>query len=425
MKRLRVLVSSHEFSPDQGSECAVGWNIATRLAAFHDVTVLCADGPAGRPNLYREAVSNYFKLHGNIRGLRVVFVEQPRIALRYSRVNSKLMTLTRGVGWQPLYYMGLDGWHRAALGKARELGLRNFDVAHQLTPISFLKPGYLWTSDIPFFWGPVGGMYKVPRSFARMGGIESLAFETIRSSNIEWRIRLSPQFKRVVEKARRIWTVSENEARIIDSLAKDKTSPMIDTAPSAGDRGYLHEYDGRRRLRACWSGRHEPRKALPLLLRALQFLPDRERILLDIIGSGPETVRWKRLAGTLSLTNIIWHGLLPYDKARQTMGQADIFIHSSFREAASMVVLEALGWGLPVICHDACGMAVAVNDTCGIKVPFISPGKSIEGFREALDRVIRTPQLIAQFSSGALRRASELSWDAKVREIAHAYELVQ
>jgi hypothetical protein len=29
LSRLRVLVSSHEFSPDQGSECAVGWNIVT------------------------------------------------------------------------------------------------------------------------------------------------------------------------------------------------------------------------------------------------------------------------------------------------------------------------------------------------------------------------------------------------------------
>jgi hypothetical protein len=38
MKRLRVLISSHEFSPEQGSECAVGWNIATRMAAYHDVT---------------------------------------------------------------------------------------------------------------------------------------------------------------------------------------------------------------------------------------------------------------------------------------------------------------------------------------------------------------------------------------------------
>jgi len=42
MKRLKILISAHELSPYQGSECAVGWNIVTRLAQYHDIVVIFA-----------------------------------------------------------------------------------------------------------------------------------------------------------------------------------------------------------------------------------------------------------------------------------------------------------------------------------------------------------------------------------------------
>ena len=103
------------------------------------------------------------------------------------------------------------------------------------------------------------------------------------------------------------------------------------------------------------------------------------------------------------------------------MGECDVLIHTSFREAASMVILEALGWGMPVICHDVCGMAVAVNDTCGIKVPLVNPARSIAGFRDAMEDLLINPGRVEALSRGALERAAQLSWDAKVSEIAEAY----
>jgi glycosyltransferase involved in cell wall biosynthesis len=424
VKRLCVLISSHEFSPEQGSECAVGWNIVTRMAGYHDVTVLCADGPAKKPDSYREAVSRYFDRNGPIQGLRVVYVKQPATTLRYERINRRLMLLTKGVGWQFLYYFGLDAWHREAFRTAKDLGLNNFDLVHQLTPISFLRPGYFWRSNVPFFWGPLGGMYKVPGAFARCGGIISLLFETVRSANITRQVRRSRCFEGAVRKAEQIWTVTEDERCIVNGMAGRKAVSMVDTAPPSGIAGRVRQYDGRRPLRICWSGRHEARKALPLLLDALAQLNQERKIILDVLGEGPETRKWQAMANKQNLGNITWHGRLPYEEALNVMGQADVFVHSSFREAASMVVLEAMGWGLPVICHNACGMAVAVDDTCGIKVPFVNPETSIIGFRDALASILRDPGLVEQLSKGALRRASELSWDSKVKELAEAYSRI-
>ncbi|SPD73167.1 putative Glycosyl transferase group 1 [uncultured Desulfobacterium sp.] len=420
MKRLRVLISAHEFSPAQGSECAVGWNISTRLANFHTVTVLCADGAPLWHNSYRDAVIRNFLQHGKIAGLEVVFVPQPPIAIRCAYINRKFMGITRGIGWQLLYYLGLDAWHRAAFLKVAELGLDNFDLMHQLTPISFLRPGYLWTFEKPFFWGPLGGMFKVPSAFANLGGFNSLIFESVRSFNIERQVR-SDSFRKIVQKAKRIWTITNDERCIVNAMSEGKAVPMIDTAPPKETVGRVRHYDGTVPLRLCWSGRHEPRKALPLLLYALAALPERQKVFLDVLGQGPETQKWKEMANKLGLTNINWHGRLPYHEALKTMGKSDAFVHTSYREAASMVVLEALGWGMPVICHDACGMAVAVNSTCGIKVPFVNPESSINGFRKALEQLLHNPQKVEQLSKGALRRASELSWDAKVKEILEGY----
>jgi len=420
-KRLRVLISAHEFSPARGSECAVGWNIVTRMAAYHDVTVLCAAGPALQGESYREEVAGYFSRFSEVAGLRIVFVAQPPAALRYARLNRMLMKLTRGIGWQPLYYLGLDHWHKVAYQRAGDLGLENFDVMHQLTPISFLKPGYLWKSGLPFFWGPLGGMYRVPWAFARSGGAGSLLFETVRSCNIAWRTRVSRQLKSAARAAQRVWTITGDEARVINALALGRAFPMIDTSPLPQSGALVRRYDGRRPLKLCWSGRHEARKALPLLLEAVASLPGKDRLELHILGEGPETQRWQALAGKLSLSNIIWHGQIPYHEAPGIMAAADVLVHSSFREAASMVILEALGWGMPVICHDACGMALAVDASCGIKIPFANPDSSVRGFREALGELLRNPEKVEQLSEGALRRATLLSWDAKVREMAQAY----
>lgn len=421
MRRLRVLIAAHEFSSDQGSECAVGWNIATRLAAFHDVTVLCADGPPRGPGAYRTAVSEYFEEHGTIPGLAVVFVEQPPLSVMYGRINGKLLALTHGAGMQPLWFMGLNGWHHEAFRAARALGWENFDVVHQLTPVNFLRPGYLWRSNVPFFWGPIAGMYMVPGSFSRSTGLKSYLFQTLRSLVIAGEVR-TPRFKRVVQRAERIWTVTGDERRTVDSIASGTAVAMIESAPPPGIAGHVRQYDGKRPLSIFWAGRHDAPKALPLLLHAIAHLPQPERVALNVTGEGPQTKRWQALAEELSLTNVTWLGHLPSrDEAWRAMGQADVFVHSSIKEGTPMVVLEAMASGLPVICHDVCGMAVAVDAGCGIKVPCENPARSARGFRDAIEGLLRDPASVEKLSEGALRRASELSWDAKVKEIAKAY----
>lgn len=77
--------------------------------------------------------------------------------------------------------------------------------------------------------------------------------------------------------------------------------------------------------------------------------------------------------------------------------------------------------GMPVICHDACGMGVAVDESSGLKVEMRDPKTSVAGFREAILRLWNEPGLLEKLSEGALARARELSWDNKVKQVADAY----
>jgi len=173
---------------------------------------------------------------------------------------------------------------------------------------------------------------------------------------------------------------------------------------------------------------HAGRKALPLLLGAAadlkrEFPPPKFKI--KVLGGGLQTETWKALAHKLQVDDLItWTGQLSRDRALEEMRDADVFAFTSVQEGTSTVVMEALAMGLPVICHDACGMAVAINETSGIKVPMDSPEVSQAGFAGAIRSFLMDPHQVQSLSAGALARARELSWEQKGRQIAEVYESV-
>ena len=59
----------------------------------------------------------------------------------------------------------------------------------------------------------------------------------------------------------------------------------------------------------------------------------------------------------LGLQKINWLGAVTHSEVGRYMDLSDLLIHTSIKEAGCSVVLEALAHGLPVISHDAFGMA--------------------------------------------------------------------
>ena len=411
--RRRVLLGAFATSPYRGSEPGVGWNIAYHLAAHHDVTVLCFPGFGGDAV---EAYDRFVSENGPVPGLTMHWVEQPWL----SRMLQREGGLQRA-----LYYHGYAAWQRAAYLEAKRLHAADaFDLVHHVNIIGFREPGYLWQLDLPFVWGPIAGAASIPKPFFSLLSPRDRLFYGIRNVLNQRNMARHRRVHRAAAAAKQIWAVDRANQQMVREHFKADAELMIETGSHPSLSTTPREFDGRRPLRILWSGVHEGRKCLPILLRAAAALKAQGRALhLTVLADGPETSRWKQEALRLGhKAGIDWAGTLPYEQAVARTQAADVFVLTSLQEGTPHVVLEALASGLPVICHDACGMATAVDSTCGIKVPMVDPATSVSGFAHALTSLFENPSLIRMMSEGAVRRASELSWERKAERIAEAYE---
>lgn len=416
--RRRILISAFAVSPRRGSEPGVGWNLPLRLSQWHDVTVLCAPLIGNEP--FREEIEDYLTEHGPLPNLRFEFVPHTPLSRRLQKERFSGSCL-RG-----LYYLGYRSWQRSALRRAWQLHRQTpFDLVHHLNITTYREPGYLWKLPIPFVWGPLTGACNVPLSYGRVLTTKDSVFQMVRTGGNWIQMRFNRRCRRAAEAAKWIWGVCREDQKMVHSHWHRPCELLREVGTTPQPLASLRDYDGRRPLQIIWSGLHIGRKALPLLLHALARLNDPHRWELTVLGSGPRTAQWQDLARQLAIdSRVRWIGPLSQQQALAHVAAADVFIHSSLQEATSTAVIEALSLGVPVICHDACGMAIAVTEACGIKVPMATPQGSIAGFADAIASLLDHPPCVAQLSAGALQRSAELSWDATARRLAAVYDEV-
>lgn len=421
-QRLRVLIIAHEFSPYRGSECAVGWNIITRLAAHHDVTVLYASGSQPNPNSYAKAINDYFLEVSRIPGLTLINIDQPAFTKFTTYLNSFFYGLGP-IGLPFLYYLGYNSWQRSAYKEARFLHKKNcFEIAHQLTQISFREPGYMWKLGIPFFWGPTGGTALLPWNFYAKLPFAYKIIEGMRYISNIYQSHFVPRIIMANRKATVMYTYSSEDEKYLRKRATGQIKQMLDVGTTMQLNISRPHPDNAGILTGVWCGQLTYRKAPDILLNALALSElTKESVRIKIIGTGPLEKSMHKLADTLKLNNIEWIRKIPHNEVFEIMKQADFLVHTSLREATSSVIPEALSMGLPVICHDVNGMSAAVNETCGIKIALKSPKESGMGFHNAITQLAADKNLLDNLKDGALKRSAEITWDKMASTIADDY----
>jgi glycosyltransferase involved in cell wall biosynthesis len=392
----------------------MGWNTATRLAQFHDVTVVCCGDLGGGRDIESELAA-YFRLYAPIPGLTVRYVPPSRLAqaLHWMRFKPGLWFL-----FYPAYRL----WQRDAFAAASALhASQPFHLIHQLTHSGYREPGYLWRLPVPFFWGPISGAGgDPPVSYQRLCGTAgTYKLLTRRLGNFMQRW-FSVRPAQAARRASLTWVVTDDERRMIERWG-GRAEQQLEVGTSLTSASPRDHAAGEP-FRLIWSGWHIPRKALALSLEALAQLPECPAVHLDVLGDGPMTEACKRLAVRLHVDHLVtWYGELPLPLALAVMSKGHVLLHTSLAEATSTVVLEALSLGLPVVCHDTCGMGIAIDRHCGVKVPLINPETSIQGFAHAIAQLASDRELYSRLSKGALERARSLTWDNKVQRFSEAY----
>lgn len=414
---MRVLISAFAISPKGGSEGGVGWQFASRLAEHHDVTVLYGD-LSGRGETKLD-LESWLREHPDVRNLHFHYVAPSDLSIFFERLHAK-------PGLRLFYYWGYQLWQRRAWKTARILHEQTpFTLVHQLTYATFWEPGYLWRLEVPYFWGPISGGSVIPLKYIGILGFRG-ALEAVARFVIHKFMTLTrPRIASASRVASHIWCVTNGEQRILSQFST-RISIMSEVG-TAQSESRIRKLSGSEPMAIVWSGLHVPRKALTLLIRCLGALPKESTFKVHILGAGREdtsdTARAKAMAARLGVeSKCEWHGTLPREKALAIMNRAHVLVHTSLLEGTPWVVIEALSSGLPVICHNVCGMGAAVTPDCGIKVPMTGIKDSVRGFARAIQVLLDHPAELERLSRGAIERSRELTWEKKITEINEEYE---
>jgi glycosyltransferase involved in cell wall biosynthesis len=411
---MKVLACAYACNPVHGSEEGVGWGWVKAIARNHEVWVLTA-------GYHCRDVEESLRRDPDLRErLRFIFVEEKPWYYQPTRAWIRIENSLAKPIMNWAYRSWLRGAYVSSVRLHQEIG---FDLIHQVTYVGFRFPGHLWKLDVPFVWGPIGGLENTPWRLLASMGTGGAAYYAARNVVNSAHKRFLRGPRKASQRATAIIAATSSiQAEILRWYGVP--SEVICEVGSPVEAA--SEFDLRapgEPLRIAWSGRHLPGKALHLLLRALARVPEAIDWRLDIYGDGPCRIKWQQLAVNLGIeSRCIWHGQVSRREALFGLRSAHLFVTTSLKDLTSTVILEALANGVPVLCPDHCGFSDVVNESCGVKLPIGSAG----GYQTALSRTIvelasNEPKR-RQLALGALNRARDFSWEVKAEAINRVYE---
>lgn len=405
----KIVISAYAISPIRGSECAVGWEITKRLGQYFNVTVLmCETTPSG--NKYAQEVENFINDFGPVKNVTFIYVPMPKASEFYISLHD--------VGFWPAFYWAYNCWQKSAFKKAEELhNIQKFDLAYQLNMIGFREPGYLWKLPVPFVWGPTNGFHSIPLSFLKSLKGKEYFSQHIKHFFNELQILISNRPKKAAKKAAIVWCVDETAKKKLTKWGA-KTDFLQETGLNLIDETSVvnKTFDNQKKLKLVWSGMITSGKALSILIDALIINKDLNFELV-VAGDGPLMKEMKARAESIN-HKINWKGWLSKEQAINEVKSSDLLIHTSLKEGTPHSILEAIGYGVPVVCHDTCGMGVVVNDKNGFKIPYKDSETSVLFLSNLIRSIFVNPQILNEKLDTIRDTTPILSWDYKVNYIA-------
>lgn len=330
----------------------------------------------------------------------------------------------RWLDYEPTFYAAYKRWQQLAFRKAKELhALDPYDLAHTVTLCGFREPGYLWQLGIPHIWGPLGGTHAYPCRFLGLLGWKDRVRELTRSCLNGIQLWGTP----------RVWQASKRSAFVIaatsaaqKTFAKSFQVPIL-TELEAGIESVRAQPRAIRSaeepLKILWAGRLRGWKALPILLHALAMLPKDRAFRLRVLGDGACFEEWKTLSIQLGISQSVdWVPWPTYEETLPHYDWADVFAFTSLRDTSGTGLLESMAAGCPIISVNHQGAADIVDDECGMLIPVLDQKRTIEGFRDALLQLHRSPELWKKLSDGSLRKSQTYRWDSRLLWTKSLYE---
>jgi phosphatidyl-myo-inositol alpha-mannosyltransferase len=176
---------------------------------------------------------------------------------------------------------------------------------------------------------------------------------------------------------------------------------------------------GNRNGDVVFIGRNEPRKGLPVMLRAWPRVHAATGVRLRLVGADPVSVRWLARRNGFSLEGVdLLGGVYEDDLTAELLSASLLAAPSLGGESFGMVLTRAFACATPVVASDIEGYAQVAGPETGILVP---PGDP-QALGDALVELLLDEERRQALGAAARRTAEPYAWDRVARRLADLYE---
>jgi glycosyltransferase involved in cell wall biosynthesis len=155
-----------------------------------------------------------------------------------------------------------------------------------------------------------------------------------------------------------------------------------------------------------------------LLLDAVATVPERLAMTVVLVGDGPlrPWLASRVESDALLASRVRFEPHDAHDPAREIIGSADVFLHTSRSAALPLPLIRALGLGVPAVASHVGGIPEIVTRDTGVLVPL-----DAEPIADAVTRLADDPALRARLAKGArghfLANFEARGWAVRLRGV--------
>jgi glycosyltransferase involved in cell wall biosynthesis len=405
-KKYRVLLSAYSCEPNKGSEPGIGWHWAMELGKLdHEVHVLTR-------LKNKKIIEDYFTLVKKPPNLFFLYYDLPTWVIYLKE---------HGMGSNIYYFL----WQIGIISTARKQHEKvRFDLVHHITFGVFRHPSFLYKLKIPLVFGPVGGGEDTPVVLKKSLSFKYYVSDRLRSCLNRFALK-NPFLKEMFRKATVIFTKTEQTRDFIPVEHHYKTINYLEIGTAFLEKKReIHELSA---FNILFAGRLIYLKGFDIAIPSIDQFSRKYKgsYSYTIIGEGNYEKRIHKLISrsdaVLKIEFLKWIGK---KELSNYYTQASVLLFPSYHDSSGNVVLEALLFGIPVICLDCGGPAEILGDK--LKQLVISTRVSskeiiIGNITEILLRLATDKNYYQEISEKSLQRAKELEWS---KVVSNAYNLI-
>lgn len=404
---LSILINAYACSPNMGSEPGMAWNWCVNLAKHCELHII-TEG----------------EFRNKIETVLPTLPQGKNMHFYYNPVPTKIRKMCWNQGdWR--FYIYYEQWQRKTLDIAKNIIRKNhIDIIHQLNMIGFREPGFLWTLDKPFIWGPTNAKEAFPTTYLQGADWKKKMFITVKNTLNRLQLKSAKRVHKAAEKATFVVAASSDSGKAIQKYLHKIPVIINESGCEVKKNNFIRSYPpGKIEFELLWVGRFIFTKQLELALKTIAQCHNKHLRLHIVGGDIEEEKSYKELASQLGIADqCVWHEKVSHDTVQEMMKEYDLFFFTSIAEGTPHVILEAFNNSLPVLCFNTCGHGDCVNDKVGIKIELSNPQQSIKEFAAILNDLEANRNKLQAMANNCKARQIELSWENKAKQMVELYQ---